>query len=82
MGSFIWAILLGILAGWIAGQIWKGGSFGLIGNLIVGVIGSVLGSFSAGLIGLAATGLFGELLVAVAGAILFLWLVNYFSGKK
>ncbi|MDC0261991.1 GlsB/YeaQ/YmgE family stress response membrane protein [Planctomycetaceae bacterium] len=54
----------------------------MLGNLIVGVVGSVLGSFTASLIGLAATGLLGELLVAVAGAILFLWLVNYFSGKK
>jgi len=80
--GLLWAILLGILAGWIAGQIWKGGSFGLLGNLIVGVVGSVLGSFTASLIGLAAQGLLGELVVAVAGAILFLWLVNYFSGKK
>jgi uncharacterized membrane protein YeaQ/YmgE (transglycosylase-associated protein family) len=60
----------------------EGGSFGLLGNLIVGVVGSVLGSFTASLIGLAAQGLLGELVVAVAGAILFLWLVNYFSGKK
>lgn len=82
MGGLIWAILLGLLAGWIAGQLWKGSSFGLLGNLIVGVIGSVLGSFAAGLIGLAATGLLGELIVAVAGAILFLWLVNYFSKKQ
>jgi uncharacterized membrane protein YeaQ/YmgE (transglycosylase-associated protein family) len=80
--GIIWAILLGLLAGWIAGQIWKGSGFGLLGNLIVGVIGSVLGRFAAGLIGLAATGLLGELIVAVAGAILFLWLVNYFSKKQ
>ena len=82
MGGFIWAILLGLLAGWLAGQIWKGSSFGLLGNLIVGVIGSVLGSFTAGLIGLKATGIVGELVVAVAGAILFLWLVNHFSQKS
>ena len=79
--GIIWAILLGLLAGWLAGQIWKGKGFGLLGNLIVGVIGSVLGQFAAGLIGLRATGLLGELILAVAGAILFLWLVNYFSKK-
>jgi uncharacterized membrane protein YeaQ/YmgE (transglycosylase-associated protein family) len=60
----------------------EGWHFGLVGNLIVGVVGSVLGSFSASMIGLAATGLLGELIVAVAGAILFLWLVNYFGKKK
>ena len=46
--GIIWAVLLGLVAGWIAGQIWKGSSFGLIGNLIVGVIGSVLGALLPG----------------------------------
>ena len=80
--GLLWAILLGILAGWIAGQIWKGAAldYSVISSWVLSAV--CLGSFTASLIGLAAQGLLGELVVAVAGAILFLWLVNYFSGKK
>ncbi|MBD3674333.1 MAG: GlsB/YeaQ/YmgE family stress response membrane protein [Planctomycetaceae bacterium] len=80
--GIIWAILLGMLAGWLAGQFWKGGGFGLLGNLIVGIVGSVLGSFAASLLSIHATGTLGNLIISVLGALLFLWLVNYFSGKK
>lgn len=80
--GIVWSILLGMLAGWLAGQFWKGGGFGLLGNLIVGVVGSVLGSFTASLLSIQATGTLGNLIISVLGALLFLWLVNYFSGKK
>lgn len=80
--GIVWSILLGMLAGWLAGQFWKGGGFGLLGNLIVGVVGSVLGSFAASLLSIQATGTLGNLIISVLGALLFLWLVNYFSGKK
>ena len=80
--GIVWSILLGMLAGWLAGQFWKGGGFGLLGNLIVGVVGSVLGSFTASLLSVQATGTLGNLIISVLGALLFLWLVNYFSGKK
>jgi len=48
----------------------------------VGVVGSVLGSFTASLLSVQATGTLGNLIISVLGALLFLWLVNYFSGKK
>ena len=47
--EYVWFILIGIAAGWLAGQIMKGGGFGLIGDLIVGVIGALLGGFLFGL---------------------------------
>ena len=49
--NFVWFILIGIAAGWLAGQIMKGGGFGLLGDLIVGVIGALLGGFLFGLFG-------------------------------
>jgi uncharacterized membrane protein YeaQ/YmgE (transglycosylase-associated protein family) len=72
----IWVVLIGILAGWIAGKITKGSGFGLLGDLAVGVIGSLLGSLIFGLLGLGAYTLLGRLVVAVVGAIVLLWLIR------
>jgi uncharacterized membrane protein YeaQ/YmgE (transglycosylase-associated protein family) len=72
----IWTIVIGILAGWLAGQIVKGRGMGLVVDLIVGIIGSLLGGFVFGLLGLAAYGLIGRLVMAVVGAVLLLLLVR------
>ena len=72
----VWLILIGIAAGWLAGQIMKGGGFGLIGDLVVGVIGALLGGFIFGQLGIGEGGLLGTLVVATIGAILFLFLLR------
>ena len=73
--QFLWFLLIGLCAGWLAGQFFKGSGFGLAGNLIVGVIGAVLGGFIFGLLGLKATSLFGSLVTATAGAVVLLCLL-------
>jgi uncharacterized membrane protein YeaQ/YmgE (transglycosylase-associated protein family) len=73
---FLWFILIGIAAGWLAGQVMKGGGFGILGDLVVGVIGALLGGFLFGLLGLAATGLLGSLITATFGAIVLLALLR------
>jgi uncharacterized membrane protein YeaQ/YmgE (transglycosylase-associated protein family) len=72
MPDFVWFILIGICAGWLAGQIMKGGGFGLLGDLIVGVIGALLGGWLFGVLGLTATGLLGSLITATVGAIVLI----------
>src|SRR5262245_26066559 len=67
--QFLWFILIGIVAGWLAGQVMKGGGYGLVGDLIVGVIGALLGGFLFGLLGISAGGLLGSLVTATLGAI-------------
>lgn len=67
--DIIWFLVIGVAAGWLANQIMKGGGNGLVGDLIVGVIGSILGGFLFALIGLSASGLIGSLITATAGAI-------------
>jgi len=74
--NFILFLLIGLCAGWLAGKLMKGGGFGMIGDLVVGVIGAVLGGFVFGLLGLAAYGLIGSLVVATVGAMLLLFLVR------
>jgi uncharacterized membrane protein YeaQ/YmgE (transglycosylase-associated protein family) len=72
MNSFVWFILIGLAAGWLAGRFLKNG-FGVAGNLGVGVFGALVGSFLSRLLGLsAADGLLGSLIVATIGAVVFL----------
>jgi uncharacterized membrane protein YeaQ/YmgE (transglycosylase-associated protein family) len=74
--ELVWVVLLGMLAGWLAGKLWKGSGFGLLGDFVVGILGSLLGSFIFGLLGLGAYGLLGRLIVAVVGALVLLWLIR------
>ena len=70
--SFLWFILIGIVAGWLAGQIMKSGTSSLITDLIVGVIGAIVGGFLFGLLGLSASGLLGSLVTATVGAVVLI----------
>jgi len=74
--EFIYFIVLGAIAGWAAGKIFKGEGFGLIGNIIVGVVGALLGGWVLGLVGLNFGGLIGSLATAIIGALLLLWIVS------
>ena len=77
--NFIWYILIGIVSGYVAGKIIRGGGFGLLVNLVLGIIGGVLGGWVFSLFGLAATGIIGSLITSVVGAVLFLWIASLFS---
>jgi len=73
----LWQIVIGILAGWLAGKIMRGRGFGVLLDLVIGVVGSLLGGLVFGLLGLYSSGLIGSLVVATAGAVLLLYLVRY-----
>jgi len=73
--GIIGAIIIGILAGWIAEQIMKR-NHGLLTNLIVGVIGSFLGAFVAGMLGISFGGFVGSLVISTIGAIILLALLG------
>jgi uncharacterized membrane protein YeaQ/YmgE (transglycosylase-associated protein family) len=74
--EFLWFTLIGIAAGWLAGQVMKGGGFGLVGDLIVGVIGALLGGFLFRLLGISAGGLLGSLITATVGAVVLIALLR------
>jgi uncharacterized membrane protein YeaQ/YmgE (transglycosylase-associated protein family) len=72
--GLIWFIVIGLVAGWLAGQIMKGGGFGVVGDIIVGVIGAVIGGFLFQRSGaFAGSGLVGSLIVATIGAVILLF---------
>lgn len=69
-------LVIGAVAGWLAGKLMKGGGFGLLGNIIVGIIGAVIGGFVFGMLGITTTGLIGSIVTATAGAVLLLFVVD------
>ena len=71
-------LLIGAVAGWLAGQLMKKGGFGAIGNIIVGCMGAVLGGFLFDLLGVSVKGGFaGSLITALFGAIVLLFLIGF-----
>jgi uncharacterized membrane protein YeaQ/YmgE (transglycosylase-associated protein family) len=74
--NILWFLLIGLAAGWLAGQLMKGGGFGIVGDLIVGVIGALIGGFLFGLLGISAGGLLGALITATVGAVLLIFLLR------
>jgi len=72
----IWFLIIGAVAGWIAGELVRGDGFGLVGNLVVGIVGAVIGGFLFSLLGISAYGLTGSLVMAVIGAVVLLFIVN------
>jgi uncharacterized membrane protein YeaQ/YmgE (transglycosylase-associated protein family) len=75
--EFVWFILIGLVAGWLAGQLMRGGGFGIVVDIIVGVLGSVLGGWIFGMLGISAGGgLIGSLIVATVGAVVLLFVLR------
>jgi uncharacterized membrane protein YeaQ/YmgE (transglycosylase-associated protein family) len=75
--ELVWFIVIGLAAGWLAGQVMGGGGFGVIGDIVVGVIGALLGGLLFRTLGLSAGGgLLGALIVATIGAVVLLFLLR------
>ena len=71
--NVLWFLLVGVIAGWLAGILVKGGGFGLVGDLVVGIIGALLGGLLfSGLGGAVGGGLLGSIVVATLGAVILL----------
>ena len=79
---FLWYLLIGLAAGWIANLIVKGGGSGLFVNLIVGLIGGVLGGWLFSLFGWVPVGTLGSLATAVIGSVILLWIAALISHHK
>ena len=79
--SIIGAVVIGVLAGWIAEQV-MGREHGLLTNLVVGVVGAFLGAIVAGFFGIGFGGFWASLAVSTVGAILLLAVVGMFRGRR
>jgi uncharacterized membrane protein YeaQ/YmgE (transglycosylase-associated protein family) len=69
-------IVIGIVAGWLAGKIMRGRGYGVLMDLLLGIVGSMLGGLLFGLLGLYAVGVIGRIVVATAGAVLLIYIAR------
>jgi len=70
MGFLAW-IVVGLIAGWLAGQVMKGGGYGVLVDIILGILGGVLGGWIFGLLGISTgNGMVGSIIVAFVGAVI------------
>jgi uncharacterized membrane protein YeaQ/YmgE (transglycosylase-associated protein family) len=77
MHGVIWWILVGLIAGWLAGKAMKGGGFGVLMDIVIGMIGAVIGGWLFGTLGVfPGGGLIGSILVAFIGAVILLALAR------
>jgi uncharacterized membrane protein YeaQ/YmgE (transglycosylase-associated protein family) len=75
--NIIMFLLIGMAAGWLAGKLVKGRGFGVIENLIICVIGALIGGFVFGALNVSVGGVLGQLIAATVGAIILLYLLKF-----
>jgi uncharacterized membrane protein YeaQ/YmgE (transglycosylase-associated protein family) len=76
INNIVYILIVGLIAGWLAGKIMKGKGFGLVGDLVVGVLGAIVGSWIFWALGLGVYGILGSIVVALIGALLLLYIVR------
>jgi len=76
MRILLW-IISGIVAGWLTGLVLKGRGYGLLGNLVIGLLGGVIGRWLFSLFGLTATGWLGEIVVALIGGVVLVAIARF-----
>jgi uncharacterized membrane protein YeaQ/YmgE (transglycosylase-associated protein family) len=78
-GLIAW-LIIGAVAGWLAGLLVKGGGFGLIVDIIVGIVGAFIGGWLASTLGISiGGGLMGSIIIAVIGAVILLFVIRLFK---
>ena len=83
MMSLLWWIVVGLIAGWATGKIMKGGGYGFIVDVLLGIVGAVVGGSIARAIGISPSGgMIYTILIAIAGAVLLVFLVRLLTGKR
>ncbi len=75
--AILWWVIVGLIAGWAAGRIMKGGGYGPAIDILLGIVGAVVGGWLLGLLGIHAGGLIGTILVAIVGAVFLIWLSRF-----
>lgn len=78
--GIIWWILIGLIAGWLAGTIARGRGFGCITDVVLGLVGAVIGGWIFSRLGIATFGFLGSLAAATVGAVLLVAVARLFAG--
>jgi uncharacterized membrane protein YeaQ/YmgE (transglycosylase-associated protein family) len=76
LSGLVWSILIGLIAGWLAGKVMKGRGYGVLMDIVLGMVGGVIGRLVFGLLGLAAWDVVGSIVVSFVGAVILIALVR------
>ena len=82
LNNVIWFLIIGAVAGWLAGQLVRGHGFGFLVDMIVGVVGAFIGGFLLSVIGIETYGLWGQLIASAVGAVVLVLVIRAFSGNR
>jgi len=74
--GFIYWIVVGLIAGWLAGKVMKGGGYGVVMDIVLGILGGIVGGFVFGLLELHAGGPIGSIIVSTVGAVILVWITR------
>ncbi|HUB18708.1 MAG TPA: GlsB/YeaQ/YmgE family stress response membrane protein [Acidobacteriaceae bacterium] len=83
-GIIAW-IIIGVIAGWLTGKIMKGSGFGFLMDMVVGLVGALIGGFISAHLGFGGVGEHGlimSIVIAVIGAVILTWIVRLISGNR
>ncbi|MBP2631479.1 MAG: Transglycosylase associated protein [Firmicutes bacterium] len=80
MSNIFWTLIIGAIAGWLAGKVVKGHGFGIWVDAILGIVGAFIGNFILGLFGIATFGIIGSLIASFVGAMILVLIISLFSG--
>lgn len=75
-GGILWWIIVGLIAGWLAGRVMKGGGYGVLADIVLGILGGILGGWLFGMMGISAGGTIGSIVVAFIGAVILVGLTR------
>jgi uncharacterized membrane protein YeaQ/YmgE (transglycosylase-associated protein family) len=82
-GGIIAWLVVGLIAGWLAGLVMKGGGYGVIGDIVIGIVGAFVGGFVFSLItGGGTAGFWGSIAVAFVGAVILIAIVRMLPGRS
>ena len=76
LSNVVWVLVIGLVVGWLAGLIVRGGGFGVLGDIIVGILGAGVGRWLSNMLGLFPTSTLGLLLMSVLGAVVLICMIR------
>ena len=80
--TWLWWIIVGLIAGWATGRIMKGSGYGPIMDIVLGIVGAVIGGWLMGMLGIGGGGIIWTIIVAIIGAVILVWLVRLITGNR
>ena len=80
LSGLLWWLVVGLIAGFLASLVMRGGGYGIVGDIIVGIVGAFIGGFLASLVGIGAGGLIGTIIIAFIGACILIAILRAVSG--